>query len=45
MQYDWKEWELPVNNKTVMVYIHEVILGFSRKKYYTFSLSITGQMS
>jgi transposase len=42
MQYDWKEWELPVNGKPVMIYIHEAILGFSRKKYYTFSLTITG---
>jgi transposase len=42
MQYDWKEWGLPVSGKAVKVYIHEVVLGFSRKKYYTFSLSITG---
>ncbi len=42
MQYDWKEWELPVSGKAIMIYVHEVILGFSRKKYYTFSLSITG---
>jgi transposase len=42
MQYDWKEWQLPVSGKNVMIYIHEVILGFSRKKYYTFSLTITG---
>jgi transposase len=42
MQYDWKEWELPVNGKAVTIYTHETILGFSRKKYYTFSLTITG---
>ena len=42
MQYDWKEWELPVNGKAVVIYVHEAILGFSRKKYYTFSLTITG---
>jgi len=42
MQYDWKEWELPVNGKAIMIYVHEAILGFSRKKYYTFSLTITG---
>ncbi|HYW83240.1 MAG TPA: IS21 family transposase, partial [Spirochaetia bacterium] len=42
MQYDWKEWELPVNGKAAMIYVHEAILAFSRKKYYTFSLSIAG---
>jgi len=42
MQYDWKEWELPVNGKIIVIYVHEVVLGFSRKKYYTFSLTITG---
>ena len=42
MQYDWKEWELSVNGKTIMVYVHEAVLGFSRKKYYTFSLTIAG---
>jgi transposase len=41
MQYDWKEWELPVNGKVVMIYVHEAILAFSRKKYYAFSLSVT----
>ena len=25
-----------------MIYVHEAILSFSRKKYYTFSLTITG---
>ena len=42
MQYDWKEWELPVNGKAAMIYVHEAILAFSRKKYYAFSLSIAG---
>ena len=42
MQYDWKEWSLPVGGKTVTVYIHETILSFSRRKHYTFSLTITG---
>jgi len=41
MQYDWKEWYLTVDGKKVKVYIHEVILCFSRLKYYTFSLTIT----
>ncbi len=41
MQYDWKEWELPLDGKTVKIYIHEVILSYSRKKYYVGSLSIS----
>lgn len=41
MQYDWKEWDLPLDGKTVKIYIHEVILSYSRKKYYVSSLSIT----
>ncbi len=43
MQYDWKEWQLPVEGKLVKVYVHEVVLSYSRKKYYVSSLSITGQ--
>jgi transposase len=41
MQYDWKEWNLPVDGNDVKIYLHEVILSYSRKKYYTYSLSIT----
>lgn len=41
MQYDWKEWTLPVDGKPVKIYLHEVVLSFSRMKFYTFSLSIT----
>jgi transposase len=41
MQYDWKVWTLPVDGKPVKIYFHEVILSFSRMKFYTFSLSIT----
>lgn len=41
MQYDWKEWELPINGKAVKIYIHEVVLSYSRMKYYACSLSIT----
>jgi len=40
MQYDWKEWHLPVDGKAVKIYIHEVVLSYSRKKYYVSSLSI-----
>lgn len=43
MQYDWKEWYLPVDGKEVKVYIHGVVLGYSRMKHYSFSLSITCQ--
>lgn len=43
MQYDWTEWLLPVNGRPLKVYIHEVILSFSRKKYWNYSLSITTQ--
>lgn len=41
MQYDWKEWVLLVDGKPVKIYLHEVVLSYSRMKFYTFSLSIT----
>mgnify|MGYP000029145496 CR=1 FL=1 len=41
MQYDWKEWMLPVAGKPVKIYLHEVVLSYSRMKFYTFSLRIT----
>ncbi|MGI6285054.1 IS21 family transposase [Neomoorella humiferrea] len=41
MQYDWKVWTLAVDGKPVKIYLHEVVLSFSRMKFYTFSLSIT----
>ena len=43
MQYDWKEWNLPIGGHNVRVYFHEVILGYSRKKHYTWSTRITAQ--
>ncbi|HAM51456.1 MAG TPA: IS21 family transposase [Nitrospiraceae bacterium] len=43
MQYDWKEWDLPVEGKLLKIYLHEVVLSYSRKKYYASSLSITSQ--
>lgn len=43
MQYDWKEWDLPIEGKLLKVYLHEVVLSYSRKKYYASSLSITSQ--
>lgn len=41
MQYDWKEWDLSVDERRLKVYIHEIVLSYSRRKYYTYSLSIT----
>ncbi|MEW6328288.1 MAG: IS21 family transposase [Thermodesulfobacteriota bacterium] len=43
MQYDWKEWVLSVGGTPIKVYIHEVVLSYSRKKYYTYSVSISAQ--
>lgn len=41
MQYDWKEWFLKVGEEKIKIYLHEVILSYSRKKFYAWSLSIT----
>ncbi|MDR3713339.1 MAG: IS21 family transposase [Puia sp.] len=41
MQYDWKEWNLAIGGTPVKIYIHEVVLSYSRKKHYVSSLSIT----
>ena len=43
MQYDWKVWILPVDGKRLKIYLHEVVLSYSRKKYFTYSLNITTQ--
>jgi transposase len=43
MQYDWKEWKLPVDGQPLKIYLHEVVLAYSRKKHYSFSLTITAQ--
>ena len=43
MQYDWKEWSLPVGGQPLQIYLHEVVLSYSRKKHYSFSLTITAQ--
>ena len=40
MQYDWKEWTLPIGEKKVKIYIHQIILSYSRMKYYAYSLTI-----
>jgi len=39
MQYDLEGWNL-ISEKETKIYFHELILSFSRKKYYTYSLSI-----
>ena len=41
MQYDWKEWVLPVAGRPTKVYFHELVLCYSRKKFYAVSLRIT----
>lgn len=41
MQYDWKEWVLPIGNTSTKIYIHSLILSFSRMKFYVASLNIT----
>jgi transposase len=43
MQIDFQEWMLPVAGEPVKVYIHGLVLGYSRRKYYTYSLTITTQ--
>ncbi len=43
MQYDWTVWVLPVSGHRVTVYFHQMVLGYSRKKHYTWSLRIRTQ--
>jgi hypothetical protein len=43
MQYDWTVWTLPVSGRSVTVYFHQVVLGYSRRKHYTWSLRIKTQ--
>ena len=43
MQYDWKEWSVPIDGKAVKVYFHQAILSYSRFKFMSFSLDITTQ--
>jgi transposase len=40
MQYDWKEWTVPVGGKHLKLYFHQAILSFSRFKYIGFSTDI-----
>ena len=41
MQYDWKEWALDIGGAPTKIYVHSLILSFSRKKFYVASLNIT----
>lgn len=41
MQYDWKEWRTTIGETSLTIYIHAIILSYSRKKYYVISLGIT----
>lgn len=43
MQYDWKEWDLGVGEGRVKIYLHEVVLSYSRRKHYSYSLRIRTQ--
>lgn len=43
IQYDWKEWRLLVGENQVKIYLHEVVLSYSRFKHYSVSLSIKEQ--
>lgn len=37
MQYDWKDWKIKIGEKEFPIYIHCLILSYSRMKYYTVS--------
>jgi hypothetical protein len=41
MQYDWKEWSMPVAGRLLKIYFHQAILSFSRYKFVTFSLDVS----
>lgn len=41
MQYDWKEWTVPVGGEPTKIYFHQAILSYSRFKAIGFSLDIT----
>ena len=41
MQYDWKEWQMPVTGKPLKIYFHQAILSYSRYKFVTFSLDLS----
>ena len=37
MHYDWKEWQLERDGKPTRIYIHSLVLAWSRKKFYVVS--------
>jgi transposase len=39
-QYDWSDYTVPIGGRLVKVYVHLNILGFSRRKQYSGSLSV-----
>lgn len=41
MQYDWKQWLVPVKGQPLKVCFHQAILSFSRYKFVTFSLDVS----
>lgn len=41
MQYDWKEWQVPVAGRPLKIYFHQAILAFSRYKFVAFSLDLS----
>ena len=41
MQFDWAHYTVPIDNNLVKIYIHQTILGYSRLKVYTVTLSMT----
>ena len=40
MQYDWTEWVISVLGNPIKIYFHQLVLGFSRKKFFDWSLRI-----
>lgn len=41
MQYDWKEWRIKIAGEETLIYLHCLILGYSRMKYYSISFDKT----
>jgi transposase len=41
VQYDWKEWQVPVAGRPLKIYFHQAILSYSRYKFLAFSLDIS----
>lgn len=43
MQYDWTPWTFTIAGHSVEVYFHDLVLGYSRKKHYSWSLRIRSE--